>query len=245
MNSLVGPSPTGEAILYARFSRRLYAMALDFIIVTVSAFAAVFVGVSIGSSDLARALGIVVVIALLLYEPLLVSFAGCTIGHRLANLRVVDDKNGGNVSFAKAVARMVLKSVLGWLSFLVITATRRSQALHDLWTRSTVQIRDPAKALTGHYLIERTELLDTKLPSRWRRIVVICGYILLAFVICVVVWMGLAITGILSRACVQFGRCTVGDDVLANGIVLAWLVTCAVCIGLGWRGKLFGARRRS
>ena len=86
------------------------------------------------------------VTAVLLYEPVLVSFTGGTVGHHLTNLRVVDDR-GGNVSFLKACARMVVKDLLGWCSFVILMATSRNQAIHDLVTRSTVQIRDLAKAL--------------------------------------------------------------------------------------------------
>jgi len=44
----------------------------------------------------------------------LISLTGGTIGHRRVNLRVVDDRTRGNVSFPKAVARTVVKGVLGW-----------------------------------------------------------------------------------------------------------------------------------
>ena len=113
---------------YARFSRRLRAIFLDWVIALVAIFGAVLVAATVGNDNFSRALGIFILIALLLYEPVLVSFTGGTLGHTWTNLRVVDDRHGGNVSFAKACLRIVIKSVLGWYSFIVLAATRRNQA---------------------------------------------------------------------------------------------------------------------
>src|SRR5260370_42592600 len=120
---------------------------LDWVITLIIIFGAVLVATTVGNNNVSRALGILVVIALLLYEPVLVSFTGGTLGHYFSNLRVVDERSGGNVSFLKACARVVIKGVLGWYSFIVMTSTRRNQAVHDLLTESTGQIRGPEKAL--------------------------------------------------------------------------------------------------
>ncbi len=228
---------------FARFSRRLRGMVIDWMIATAVIFGAIAVVVTVRSDNFSRALGILVVIVLLLYEPVLVSFTGGTLGHYFSNLRIVDDR-GGNVSFLKACARFVIKGALGWFSFLVITATRRSQALHDLWTRSTVQIRDPAKALPRHYVTERRELLGSGMPSRLRRISVICVYMLLILAAFVLVLVGLLAAGVISRACLYADRCAVGERYLNVGITLAWLAASAISIGLGWRGRLIGVRDR-
>jgi hypothetical protein len=76
--------------------------------------------------------------------------AGGTIGHYLCNVWVVDDR-GGNVSFIKAFGRMIIKSLLGWYSFLAMVMTSRHQAVHDLLTRSTVQMRDLTKSKPYHF----------------------------------------------------------------------------------------------
>ena len=72
-------------------------------------------------------------------------------------MRVVDDRTGGNVHFLKAVARLIIKTLLGWLSFLAMATTRRHQALHDLWTESTVQIREVERAERHHYAEARSQ----------------------------------------------------------------------------------------
>jgi uncharacterized RDD family membrane protein YckC len=210
---------------------------VDWIIAMAVIFGAVLVAITVKSDNFSRALGILVLIALLLYEPVLVSFTGGTLGHYFANLRVVDDRYDGNVSFPKAVARVVIKGVLGWLSFIVITATRRSQALHDLWTRSTVQIRDPAKALHHHYITERTELLDSATPSRLRRIAVICVYLLLIFIIYVLALFAFLAAGVMSPRCFYADRCATGESYLNIGVTLAWIAISAIGMERQARGR--------
>jgi uncharacterized RDD family membrane protein YckC len=223
---------------YARFSRRLRGIVLDWIIAMVILFGAVLVAVSIQNDNLSRALGILVVVTLLLYEPVLVSVTGGTLGHYFTNLRVVDDRDGGNVSFLKACARVVIKGLFGWYSFVILAATRRNQAIHDMLTRSTVQIRNPAKALPGQYVTERSEPAPANMPPRWRRIVVICVYLVL-----VAILDGLIEMAFLSRGCLNNSSCSAGERILnlATGVTL--LVAMALVIALGWKGKLFGARR--
>jgi uncharacterized RDD family membrane protein YckC len=146
---------------YARFSRRLRAMLIDWILALTVLYGALLLATTASNDDFSRGLGILVVVTLVLYEPILVSRMGSTLGHYFTNLRVVDDRDGGNIGFARAFARSIIKTVLGLYSFVILAATRRNQALHDLLTRSTVQIRDPAKASAGQYIAERTEFAAT------------------------------------------------------------------------------------
>ena len=111
---------------YARFLPRLRALFIDAIVIMVAVFAAVSIAVVIRSDHLARPLGFSVAAAFF-YEPVLVAFAGGTIGHRRCNLRIVDDRTGANVSFLKAVLRTLIKAALGWVSFVSMLTTRRSQ----------------------------------------------------------------------------------------------------------------------
>lgn len=217
---------------YARFTRRLRGIVIDWIVVMMLLYGALLVASSMGSDHFSRTLGIVVVIVLVFYEPILVSLIGGTLGHYFSNLRVVDEHDQGNVSFLKALARFALKSLLGWYSFIVMTATRRNQAIHDLLTRSTVQIRDPAKARPHDYITERADFQGPDMPSRLRRAAVVCVYLLLAF---------LAYEFALVVA--EAARFAAAEQSLA--LALIWLAGSAACVGLGWRGKLLGARRRT
>jgi hypothetical protein len=166
-------SQTVDGPRYARFTRRLRGIAIDFVLFLLVLVGALQIAVALNSDDLARVVGFSVLAGFFLYEPLMVSLTGWTIGHYLSNLRVIDDRSSGNVSFLKAVVRVAIKAVLSWYSFVSMGAARRHQAVHDLLTRSTVQIRDPAKARPHHYSRERVELSAPGMPSRIRRLLVI------------------------------------------------------------------------
>jgi uncharacterized RDD family membrane protein YckC len=228
---------------YARFPRRLRGIIIDWIFSLVLMFGALFVAVSVGDDRVSRMLGIGVVLVLVLYEPVLVSLTGGTLGHYLTNLRVVDERNRGNVSFLKALARFVLKGLLGWYSFIVITATRRNQAIHDLLTRSTVQIRDPARARPNDYITERADFQSPDMPSRPRRVAVIGVYLLLAALVYGFVVASARTTGMLSPACMNDANCSFVGGLLNFAAALIWFAASAACVGLGWRGRLLGAQR--
>ncbi|MDA9399369.1 RDD family protein [Bradyrhizobium sp. CCBAU 45389] len=226
---------------YARFSRRFKAVLLDWMLAMALLFGALAVASNVASDGLSRILGVAVVAILLLYEPVMVWRAGGTLGHIWTNLRVVDDR-GGNLSFTKALARFAVKSVLGWYSFVVMAATRRNQAVHDLLTHSTVQIRDPAKAKPGQYITERRED-DPTMPSRLRRALVTLVYLGLSVFLYFGVLAVLVRSGVLSRACLNQDICSGSDRIIDFVAAAAFLLMIAMVIGMGWRGRLLGARK--
>src|ERR1700722_12328778 len=204
----VSPRPAPR---YARFSRRLRAMLFDWILALIVIYGALLLATSASNDNLSRGLGILVVVALLLYEPILVSRMGSTLGHYFTNLRVVDDRDGGNIGFARACARSIIKTVLGLYSFVILAATRRNQALHDLLTRSTVQIRDPAKASAGQYIAARTEFAEAGMPPLSRRIAVTCLYLLLIGIVYVAIIGNVVARGAISDACIDGNFCSGGE----------------------------------
>lgn len=152
---MTDPVPGKEAY-YATFPRRLNALSLDILIligISIIVFALTPAGEAHPLLRLLLAIGWWG--ALVLYEPILVAFLGGTVGHRLMNLRVVDERTAGNLSLPKAVGRLFIKGILGLISFFTMIFSSKHQALHDMMTNSTVQIRDPAKALRHHYVTER------------------------------------------------------------------------------------------
>ncbi len=230
---------------YARFSRRLRGMFVDWVLALVVIFGAILIAVAVGNEIFSRILAFGVVLFLVLYEPLLVSRTGGTVGHWFTNLRAVDDRTGGNLSLRTAFIRAGIKAFLGVYSFVIMLATRRNQALHDLLTHSTVQIRDAAKARPHHFITERTELSSPTMPSARRRAAVIAVYLLLtllAYIIAFAIMVGM---GAMSDACIDNDVCTAAENALETIPGIAFLVTAAVLIGLGWRGRLYGARRRT
>jgi len=235
-------SPPADGPHYGRFLRRVQAAFIDAIVILVAIFSAVFIAVTLNSDHLARTLGFSIAIGWLLYEPLLVALTGSTIGHYLCNLRVVDNRTGGNINFFKAVVRTVLKAVLGWLSFVTMATTRRHQAIHDLATRSTVQIRNLAQASPHHYRVEQIELSSAGMPSGVRRLIVIVHYLMVVFFLLGFVLLGLESADMVSAACRQKGRCSTSERIVLSTWFFAWLGVSVLCIVLGWRGRLIGAR---
>jgi hypothetical protein len=219
-------------------------MFIDWTLTLVVIFGTVMIATAVRNDEVSRALAAVAVIVLALYEPVLVSRTGGTIGHYLTNLRVVDEGHGGNVGFLKAVSRYAIKGLIGWFSFLLMAATRRNQAIHDLLTRSTVQIRDPAKAAPGEFITERVEFMRPDMPSRLRRIGVICVYLLLTVALCYYGIAGLMLeTGLVSVQCAETEVCSRIEDIYIAAIGLSLLAISVACMVLGWTAKLPGARK--
>jgi hypothetical protein len=175
---------------------------------------------------------------LCLYEPVLVWRRGATLGHMAANIRVVDQRTGGDPTFLRAFGRFWLKAFVGLLAFAFMGTTRRHQALHDLAARTTVEIADPTKALPEHFVEERGPLPAADLPSRLRRVVVILAYSLVSWLA-----IGVAAVATESAECLERNYCSPTERLLDDvvGLILAGVL--AACIILGWTGRLWGARR--
>jgi hypothetical protein len=132
-----------------------------------------------------------------------------------------------------------LKAALGWISFIWMAATSRHQALHDLLTSSTVQIRDLTKAQSHHFAQARSPLPDGA-PSRIRRIVVVFAYVIVWTIVCIVITVN-----VVSGFCLDSNVCLPTERTFNIALQLTWLAVCAVLVGGGWRGRLWGARIRT
>jgi uncharacterized RDD family membrane protein YckC len=246
--ALDAPAQVADTPKYARFTRRVRGIAIDFMLFLLVMVSALVAATALESNSIARTIGLAVVFACLLYEPLLVSLTGGTVGHHLSNLRVVDDRSDGNVSFLKAVARAFIKALLGWYSFVVMAASRRHQTVHDLLTRSAVQVRDRAKAKPHHYSGERVELSLPGMPSGTRRVIVIGAYLLASYValsVAVGVLEAIGVLPTVSRSCVYNGWCSDAERFQTVAIGICLLGIMVLCIGLGWRARLWGCRPRT
>jgi uncharacterized RDD family membrane protein YckC len=226
---------------YARFTRRLQAVLVDVIIFMLIFAGALILAVSLKSDNVARILGFTLVATWLLYEPILVSATGGTIGHWLYNLRVVGD-DGGNLSFGKAVIRVVIKTVLGWYSFITMALTQRHQAVHDLLTKSTVQIRDLAKAQPYHFNARREQLTPPGMPSVARRLVVIVAYLFACFVLFTATLPALAAVGAVSMNCIDGRPCSGPELLILSVLWLAWAGLSILAVVRAWQGRIWGAR---
>ena len=79
------------------------------------------------------------VIIFLLYDPLLTSLNGGTIGHSLSKIGVRKDEGLNNpISFPVAIIRFILKVLLGWISLITISGDKKKKAIHDNAAKSVV-----------------------------------------------------------------------------------------------------------
>jgi uncharacterized RDD family membrane protein YckC len=140
------PAESGQ--LYARAAPRLQAYLRDFFVYMAIVVSCMLVAVAIGTPAATRALVVVCMLSVLLYEPLCVSLFGGTVGHLSLNLRIVTAEDLGPVSFRRALLRTVVKGVVGVWAFVAIYFTRRCQAVHDL-AAGTVVIPGEGSRVSG------------------------------------------------------------------------------------------------
>jgi uncharacterized RDD family membrane protein YckC len=143
----------GEAeagyFLYAKIWPRMKAILVDGFVLAGAFVIAAVVGANLpGSGGIAF---VVWVAFWILYDPVMVSRTGGTVGHHLQNLRVVSDRTGGPPSLVIAFIRNVVKGLLGIVSLLAMAGSTRQKTLHDLVAGTTVQARDPQLARLGHF----------------------------------------------------------------------------------------------
>ncbi|MBK7233791.1 MAG: RDD family protein [Saprospiraceae bacterium] len=87
--------------------------------------------------DIARIIAFVFIF--LLYDPILISFFGGTIGHMINGLQVKRESNEKkNVLFPLALLRYIVKFLLGWISLLTVSGNKKGKAIHDYLVGSVV-----------------------------------------------------------------------------------------------------------
>jgi uncharacterized RDD family membrane protein YckC len=181
------------------------------------------------------------VLVVLLLEPVAVSMTGGSIGHHLTGIRIRKEHVDERINVLAATVRFIVKALFGVPAFFVAFVTRKRQGLHDLAAKSLV-VHKSAAGLPAHEFIgERTvEDEHATYASVWRRVLVIVLYWALLYLA----------TGIVMAA-VMFGPCNESPDLCSSAQAISAIVTLgALLIGfvviavLGWRGRLFGCRKR-
>jgi len=213
--SYATPDPRAP-VAYARLRYRFLAMAIDMVLI-IGAF--IFGGFALaltGSIALMVVGFAVMCVGAILYEPLLVSSRGATIGHAFLGLEVLTGR-GERLSFAQALARALLKGSIGVASFLWMAMTMRHQALHDVATRSTVRVVDPGANPERAVLRERTEPVGRGI-SAGRRILTTTAYEAAAFAA-----YAIPSAGLMSEDCVSQAQCGAGELLWSTFGYWAWL----------------------
>lgn len=119
---------------YPHIARRYVASLIDAWLVMTFGF--VLAGL-LRSDATASFRALVFVLVLLLYEPVLTS-RRCTLGQRLMGVRVRDNRNWSRIGIPRAYLRIVIKLVLGWISFVTVFMTAHRRGVHDLAANSVV-----------------------------------------------------------------------------------------------------------
>lgn len=212
------PESSPLSAAYARFPRRLLALVADGGVLAGAFVLLTILAASTGADTMVRGTLVVLLLVFLLYDPVLVTVAGGTLGHRWANLRVVADETGGNLPFGRAVVRALVKGILGLPSFLLMAVTSRHQALHDVASRSTVQVRDLARASAYHYAPERPHEPEPLGVSRLRRVLVILAYCFGIYIV-----LALVPAPFVSDACLVSDACSPTENLVFTLFGAAWL----------------------
>jgi uncharacterized RDD family membrane protein YckC len=226
--------------LYARVAPRLQAFVLDMLIYAGVLLSFLVTASFIPIHGVTQVLAFIALLVVVLYEPVLITMAGGTVGHCARNLRVVRAGDLGSVSFPRAVVRTIVKGAVGVPIFLVVYFTTRHQGLHDLLTGTIVIPRNPAAIRNEWFAAERLREPHTALPRVRRRITVAIAYAGSLNVL-----LGLTHSLLVSDTCWAGGTCSPRENGIAtllSLVSLAGIVTLAV---MGGNGLLWGARRSS
>lgn len=224
---------------YATFTVRARALVIDAAVLALGLIVVMLLSSFTENLPGSGGMTVIAFFALLIfYEPILVAVYGATLGHRWSNLRVIRQSTGRPPNLFVAFGRFLLKAFLGLPSFVTMAFTRRHQALHDLLTGTTVQLRDVAVAQEFEYVNERAEEANVALPAPWRRVATSVVYAIAAYILASFLSLVL-----ISRRCLQTSSCGLVDRALATVILGAFLVGIPLIFILGWQGRLPGARR--
>lgn len=225
-------------ILYPRLLRRVRAFLFDSVIFIVLLYAWLATMPVFENTPLLLKISLLI-IPIAILEPILVAFTGGTLGHHFMGLRIRDASSDQNIGVLRATARAIIRTFLGWLSFIFVLVTNKHQALHDYFTSTVVILRHPESLPAHERFGARTEdHAQYRYPSIARRTAVILVYLCLGFFALIALNVAT-----LAEACLNGEYCTHGEIAVRQLLSILWLLSLAVSIVLGVKGRLYGARR--
>lgn len=84
------------------------------------------------------------VVIFILYDPLLTSFTGGTIGHKANGIRVKrSSDHSRNLLLPLAILRFLIKAVLGIISLVTLSFNEERKGIHDFAAGSAVLYENP------------------------------------------------------------------------------------------------------
>jgi uncharacterized RDD family membrane protein YckC len=179
-------------------------------------------------------------VVILLLEPVAVSATGGSIGHHLVGLKVRKEDADERISLFAAIVRFVVKTFFGLPAFFVAFISRKRQALHDIAARSLI-VHKSLVGLPQYELQPARTLADEHATyvSVRRRIGVILVYWILFYIL-----VNIVALVVLAGPCATYGQCSKSQGLFALGAMATLLIMFIVLAVLGWRGVLYGCRKR-
>lgn len=227
-------------IQYPRLLRRVRAFLFDSVIFIILLYAWLATMPILENAQPLLTISLLI-IPIVILEPVLIAFTGGTLGHHFMGLRIRDASSGQNIGFLRATARAIIRTFLGWLSFIFVLVTNKHQALHDYFTSTVVILRRP-ESLPAHerFVARAQNRAQYRYPSIVRRIAVILAYVFLGFLMLTALSMAT-----LSETCLNGEHCSPSEMAVSQLLSILWLLSLGASIVLGWRGLLYGCRRSS
>ena len=224
--------------LYPSLTRRYQAFIIDGVIMYAAFMASAYLVMMLDMSGVAR-ISIVAGIVFAI-DPLLVSTSGASIGHHLRGLRIEKAERHQNINIIQSLVRFLIKYLFGWLSLIFILTTKKHQALHDFVSKSVVVVKKPADFHKDDLFGERTaHVTGHILPSAKRRLFIICVCLVGSFLTAVI-----TVNLYVELQCMDSDLCSNSDEILLRIIFYLWFASIAVIVVMGWRGLLWGSKRR-
>lgn len=232
---------TPDPNVYPRLVKRLQGVFIDGFVVPLCAMATLVALTYAGvESTWIKVLGPLLVVLVL--EPVAVSATGGSIGHHIVGLRVRKERADERISLLAAIVRFVVKALFGLPAFFVAFVNRRRQGLHDLAARSLIIYKSTENLPAYELMPARTrEDEDRAYASVWRRILVIVLY-----------WVLLYIAANVLGYVILWGPCFESEIAcspmqMRGMMAVLVLLACSLIVVavLGWRGRLYGARKRA
>lgn len=225
-------------ILYPRLLRRVRAFLFDSVIFIILLYAWLATMPVFENAQPLLKISLLI-IPIVILEPVLVALTGGTLGHHFMGLRIRDASSDQNIGILRATARAIIRTFLGWLSFIFVLVTNKHQALHDYFTSTVVILRRP-ESLPAHekFIARAQNRAQYRYPSITRRIAVILVYVFLGFLMLIALSMATV-----SETCLNGEHCSPGEMAISQLLSILWLLSLGASIVLGWRGLLYGCRR--
>ena len=125
---------------YPTLTRRYIATAIDVAFVLAAIILISFLFENTGETGVKVRVGLILSL-FFIYEPLCTS-RFCTIGQKIMRVRVRRYPSLERISLFMAYARILVKAVLGMLSFFTLPFSQKRRAIHDMAARSIVVFVD-------------------------------------------------------------------------------------------------------